>query len=161
MLRQPVVLFDWGDTVMRDDPASFVPMVDWPQVHAIDGVLDVLARLEADGRRCILATSASISDEAQIRGALDRVEAGRFFERIYCFKNTGLPKGEDLYRFILADLGIPASDALMIGDSLEYDVLIPNRLGIQAVWFNPRTDETHQSDLHQTVHSMAELLKEL
>ena len=28
-LRYPTVLFDWGDTVMRDDPASTVPMVEW------------------------------------------------------------------------------------------------------------------------------------
>jgi putative hydrolase of the HAD superfamily len=156
--RFSVILFDWGDTVMRDDPASFVPMVEWPQVHAIDGVVDVLARLHADRRRCILATSAEISNESQIRAALDRVGAGRYFERIYCRKNTGLPKGEDFYRFILADLGIPASEALMIGDHFEADVLAPNRLGIHAIWFNPRTGETRRSDLHETVHSMQELL---
>ncbi|MGE5252086.1 MAG: HAD family hydrolase, partial [Bacteroidota bacterium] len=113
------------------------------------------------GRRCILATSASISDERQIRAALDRVGAGRCIERIYCFKNTGLPKGEAFYRFILQDLGIDASQAVMVGDSFQYDVLIPNSLGIHAVWFNPHTDETRQSPLHHTVHSMAELLNTL
>jgi putative hydrolase of the HAD superfamily len=159
MTRYPVVLFDWGNTVMRDDPAMQVPMVEWPEVWAIDGILEVLAHLHSTGRRCILATSADISDEGQIRGALDRVGAARFFERIYSFTNTGLHKGEDFYRFILQDLGILASDALMIGDSFEADVQAPNRLGIHAVWFNPLTAETRQSPLHETVHSMAELLR--
>jgi len=45
----------------------------------------------------------------------------------------------------------------MIGDGFEKDVQIPNTLGMFAVWFNPRSDETRKSDLHLTVHSMQEL----
>ena len=35
------VLFDWGDTVMWDDPIQSLPMVAWPQVEPVAGV-DVL-----------------------------------------------------------------------------------------------------------------------
>ncbi len=154
----PYILFDWGDTVMRDDPASSVPMVQWPTVQAVDGIAEVLAHLHASGRTCILATSAAISDETQIRGALARADLDRYFSRIYCFKNTGLSKGEAFYRYILEDLGLPASSALMVGDSFEKDVLAPNRLGIFAVWFNPRSDESRSGERHVTVHSMRELL---
>jgi len=156
--RYPVVLFDWGDTVMRDDPASTVPMVEWPVVHAIDGIADVLAYLRSSGRRSILATSANISDEAQIRAALARASLDMYLSGIYCFKNTDLPKGEAFYRHILADLGLPASNALMVGDHFEKDVLAANNAGIFAVWFNPRSGESHTGDLHVTVHSMPELL---
>lgn len=157
-LSQPYVLFDWGDTVMPDDPASTMPMIEWPTVQAVEGIAELLAHLQASGRTCILATSASISDEAQIRGALARVGLETFFSRIYCFKNTGLPKGKAFYRHILADLDLPASSALMIGDGYEKDVLIPNQVGLFAVWFNPRSDETRSGEGHVTVHSMQELL---
>lgn len=157
-LSQPYVLFDWGDTVMPDDPASTMPMIEWPTVQAVEGIAELLAHLQASGRTCILATSASISDEAQIRGALARVGLETFFSRIYCFKNTGLPKGEAFYRHILADLDLPASSALMIGDGYEKDVLIPNQVGLFAVWFNPRSDETRSGEGHVTVHTMQELL---
>ena len=157
-IRYPVVLFDWGDTVMRDDPPSTVPMVQWPVVHAIDGIAAVLAHLRSTGRRSILATSADISDAAQIRGALSRAGLDIYFSAIYSFKNTGIPKGEAFYRHILADLDLPASEALMVGDSFEKDVLAANKAGIFAAWFNPRSGETHASDLHITVHSMPELL---
>lgn len=157
-LSQPYVLFDWGDTVMPDDPASTMPMIEWPTVQAVEGIAELLAHLHASGRTCILATSASISDEAQIRGALARVGLETFFSRIYCFKNTGLPKGEAFYRHILADLDLPASSALMIGDGYEKDVLIPNQVGLFAVWFNPRSDETRSGEGHVTVHTMQELL---
>ena len=156
-VRYPNILFDWGDTVMRDDPANITPMVEWETVEVIEGITGVLSYLHSSGRDIILATSASISDEDQIRGALRRAGLDRFFSRIYCFKNTKLPKGEAFYRYILNDLNIPASDALMVGDSFEKDVLIPATLGIFAVWFNPRSDETHSGKWNVTVHSMAEL----
>jgi len=159
MPRYPTVLFDWGDTTMRDDPASTVPMVEWETVQVVEGVADVLAYLHASGRRIVLATSASISNENQIRGALARGGVDSYFSRIYCFKNTHLPKGKDFYRHILNDLDIPAADALMVGDGFEKDVLVPNSLGMFAVWFNPRTGETRIGDLYVTVHSMRESRK--
>lgn len=155
--RYRVVLFDWGDTVMRDFPEKKTPMVEWDTVQAVDGIADVLSYLQASGRQIILATSADMSDESQIRGALARLELDTYFSRIYSFKNTNLPKGEAFYRHILTDLDIRAEDALMVGDHFEKDVQIPNAVGICAVWFNPRTDEEHRKDLHSTVHSMPEL----
>jgi FMN phosphatase YigB (HAD superfamily) len=153
-----VILFDWGDTVMQDDPASTVPMVEWETVRAVDGIAGALEQLHADGRTCILATSASISDEAQIRGALARAGLDGYFTRIYCFKNTGLPKGVDFYRRILADLGLPAEMVAMVGDSFEKDVLAANQAGLFAVWFNPRSDEARSGERHVTIHSLGELL---
>ena len=155
--RYPTVLFDWGDTVIRDHPEITIPMVEWPTVEVIEGVADVLAYLQGSARWIVLATSASISDENQIRGALRRGGLDAYFLRIYCFKNTNLPKGEEFYRYILSDLGISASEALMVGDGFEKDVQIPNKLGMFAVWFNPRSDEIRKSDAHITVHSMPEL----
>jgi FMN phosphatase YigB (HAD superfamily) len=155
----PFILFDWGDTVMYDDPASTVPMVEWETVRVVKGIADVLATLHASGRQIILATSASISDESQIRGALARGGVDGYFSHIYCFKNTGLSKGEAFYRHILGDLGISAGEALMVGDGFEKDVQLPNSLGMFAVWFNERSEERREGELHFTVHSMGELKK--
>ena len=158
-LRYPTILFDWGDTVMRDHPGNAAPMVEWERVEVIDGIADVLACLHASGRRIVLATSADVSDENQIRGALARGGLDVYFSRIYCFKNTNLQKGEAFYRHILSDLDIPASNALMVGDHFEKDVQIPNSFGIFAVWFNPNSAEIRESDLHVTVHSTGNLLE--
>jgi FMN phosphatase YigB (HAD superfamily) len=157
LLRYPTILFDWGDTVMYDDPASTIPMVEWTTIKVVEGIADVLADLHASGRRIILATGALASDESQIRGALVRVKLDAYFSYIYCFKNTHLPKGMAFYRHILNDLGIPASDVLMVGDSFEKDVQIPNVVGIFAVWFNSKSDENCNNELHTTVHSMRDL----
>jgi FMN phosphatase YigB (HAD superfamily) len=156
-LRYPTVLFDWGDTVMHDHPEITIPMVEWETIEVVEGIADVLEYLHSRGWRIVLATSAAISDEGQIRGALARGGLDTYFARIYCFKNTSLPKGEAFFRHILKDLGISASDALMVGDGFEKDIEIPNKLGIFAVWFNPRSEETRTDELHTTVHSMQEL----
>ncbi len=156
-LRYPTVLFDWGDTVMRDYPERTNPMVQWETVEVIDGIADVLAYLHTSGRQIALATSAEISDESQIRGALRRGGVDIYFSHIYCFKNTNLLKGEDFYRYILRDLNLPASDVVMIGDHFGKDIQVPNSLGMFAVWFNPRSDETRTDELHITVHSVREL----
>ena len=156
-LRYATVLFDWGDTVMRDDPASLVPMVEWETVEVVEGVADVLEYLRSSGRQIVLATSASISEEGQIRGALRRGGLDAYFSKIYCFKNIHLPKGEAFYRYVLKDLGISSSDALMVGDGFEKDIQAANAVGIFAVWFNPRTGEMRSDELHTTVPSMQEL----
>ena len=157
-LRYPNILFDWGDTVMRDYPERTTPMVEWEQVEVVDGIAEVLAYLHASGRRIALATSASISDESQIRGALARGGLDWYFSRVYCFKNTNLPKGEAFYRHILNDLDVPASEALMIGDGFEKDVQVPNSLGLFAIWFNPGSEETSTNEYHVTVHTMKEVI---
>jgi putative hydrolase of the HAD superfamily len=157
-LHYPTVLFDWGDTVMYDDPALIVPMVEWPTVKVVEGIADVLGYLHSSGRQIVLATSANISTESQIRGALARGGLDRYFARIYSFTNTNLPKGEAFYRYILSDLNIPISEVLMVGDHFEKDVQVPNAVGISAVWFNPRSNEKPRGDLYVTVHSLQELL---
>ena len=153
----PTVLFDWGDTVMRDHPEITIPMVEWETVEVIEGIDEMLAYLHSSGRRIVLATSAAISDETQIRGALARGGLASYFSRVYCFKNTNLPKGEAFYRYILNDLNLSASDTLMVGDGFEKDIQIPSGMGIFAVWFNPKSDEVRKNELHITVHSMQQL----
>ena len=157
-LRYPTVLFDWGDTVMRDHPERTDPMVEWESVEIIEGIAGVLAYLHSTGRRIVLATSAAISDEDQIREALRRGGLDVYFSRIYCFKNTQLPKGEEFYRYILKDLQLSVSDVLMVGDGFEKDIRIPNALGVFAVWFNPKSVKVRRGDMHFTVHSMEQLL---
>jgi FMN phosphatase YigB (HAD superfamily) len=153
-----VILFDWGDTVMKDDPSQNAPMVDWPQVEMVAGVDMLLEGIHTNGRLIALATSADVSNETQIRGALARVNLDQYFNKIYSFRNTGLQKSAPFYQLILSDLKVPPTEALMIGDSFEKDVLAANQAGIAAVWFNPSTPETRDGAGFVTVHSMAELL---
>ncbi|GEM_PF-352499 len=152
------ILFDWGDTLMYDDPSQSAPMADWPKVQSVPDADKVLAHLKAAGKTVCLATSANVSDEAQIRAALTRTGLEQFISQVFCFKNTGLPKGEAFYRKVLGSLKVSPAQALMVGDSFEKDVLAANAAGVAAIWFNERTPEQRSSARCLTVHSMSELL---
>jgi putative hydrolase of the HAD superfamily len=153
----PVVLFDWGDTIMKDDPAMTLPMALWPQVEAVTGVKETLLHLFPH-RTIGLATGAEVSTEADIRTALQRVNLDGYFTHIFCYKNTGLHKPtQAFYSFILQTLGVRPEDVLMVGDAFEKDVLAANRVGIRAAWFNPRTSEVKAAEMYRTIHSLTEL----
>jgi hypothetical protein len=70
------ILFDWGDTLIRDNKNFSSPMKNWPVVEAIPGAVEILPALHT---RWILgiATSADISDEKDIRVAFKRVKLDR------------------------------------------------------------------------------------
>jgi putative hydrolase of the HAD superfamily len=156
--RYPIVMFDWGDTLMVDVPGASAPMSEWPDVRAVDGAAVLLEHVKASGRRIMLVTSALASDEPQIWAALARVHLEAFVERIYCFKNTGLPKSDALYRLILRSLNASADQVIMIGDSFESDVRQANACGLQGIWFNPSGGDLAAGAMFTTFRSHHEIL---
>lgn len=154
-MKYKYILFDWGDTLMKDFPNQR-PMLEWEHVEAVAGAGEVLNRLGPQAA-LIVATSAAVSDESQIRAALARVGLEAHIRKIYCFKNTGLKKSAEFYRHILHDLDAAPGEAVMVGDSFAHDVLAANQAGMYAVWFNPLTGEQRTDALHTTIHSLPEL----
>lgn len=158
-MRYPFLVFDWGDTLMKDDPGRQTAMFTWPRVEAVAGASTILRRVHLGGRTVCLATNAAQSDEGMIRRALQRVEIDRWVDFVFCRQNTGLGKPDPaFYRFILERLRAAPSQALMIGDSFPNDVEAANRAGVFALWFNPKTSEDRRSEMHDTIHSLAGLL---
>ena len=157
-MRYPFILFDWGDTIMHDDPVLQTPMAEWRVVEAVDGAEEVLRTLSAD-RILVLATGALQSSEFDIHQALKRVGLDQYFDYIFCFKNTGFKKpSKEFYTHILHSINARPSDALMVGDHFKNDVLAANAVGMDAVWFNPKSAENSTSEKHQTIRGLREIL---
>lgn len=57
------LLFDWGDTLMRDFPQFSGSMATWPKVEMVDGADEVL-QLLGTSWQLALATNAVDSTEA-------------------------------------------------------------------------------------------------
>jgi len=151
------IIFDWGDTIMREFAEYNGPMYRWPRVQAVDGVAEVLPKL---AKKCtlVLASNAEDSEMQDIRKALARVGLEPFFSQIYCPKSLNRRKpSPEFFRSILADLRLPASAVVMVGDNLVADVLGANSAGIYAIWFNEKTNERSKGSLHSTIHHFSEL----
>jgi len=154
---RPVLLLDWGNTLMRETPGAAGPMATWSHVEAIPHVHEALSSLRPTFV-IALATNAQASGEVDIRQALARVGLDRLVDRVYGFRVIGHKKPEPaFFRFVLHDLGLAASQAVMVGDSLENDVLGANASGIRAVWFDEGGQDSREGPLHTTIHDLSDL----
>jgi HAD superfamily hydrolase (TIGR01509 family) len=151
------LLFDWGDTLMRDDPNAFGPMFTWDHVEVMPHALQVLTSLRSEWL-IALATNALDSDETDIRKALQRVDLDSLFDKVYCFRQIGHKKpSSEFFKFILNDLKLNSSQIVMIGDKFENDILGANQFGIRAIWFNAQSVESKTSNMYCTIHDLNEL----
>jgi HAD superfamily hydrolase (TIGR01509 family) len=151
------LLFDWGDTLMRVFPEFDGPMAAWPKVEVMPYANQVLAELRIRSALA-LATNAADSEEAEIRAALARVGLDKLLDKVYCYRKIGHKKpSKEFFEYILADLRIKESQAIMVGDDFEADVVGANKCGIRAIWYNLRTVEKHESAMHQTINDLRSL----
>lgn len=158
---QGCILFDWGDTLMRNIGGFSGPMKDWPRVEAVAGALELLTVLQPAWTLAV-ATNAGASGEADIRAALQRVNLEPFIEHVYCFKNIGyLKPALEFFRYILKDVKLAPGSVFMVGDSYETDVLGANRAGLRAVWLNERSPEVRENAMQRTIHALGELQEAL
>lgn len=151
-------LFDWGDTLMRDDPGQDGPMWLWPQVSAMPGAYEALRWAHAHGRVGI-ASGAADSDEQAISAALRRVGLDGFIDIIFCRKSLGFGKTDPrFWRAIIDSLKIPPSRIIMVGDSFEADVAAPRAAGIHTIWLSWRGLPTRPCPTISTLHELPQLI---
>ena len=63
----------------------------------------------------------------------------RFIDHLVVSEEIGITKPDPaIFRSALDRLGVPADQAVMVGDSWPADIVGARRAGIRAVWFNPR-----------------------
>ncbi len=133
-----LILFDAGDTVLRDVPQYAGPMVSWPTLEVMPGVEEALRTLGARYRLAI-ASNAAASTPEQIQGALARVRLDRYFAHAFTARDLGVSKPDPLFfDAVLAACGTLPHRAVMVGDSFRTDVVGAKLAGLWAVWYNPQ-----------------------
>lgn len=151
------VVFDWGDTLMSEAGPLDIPMADWTEVRVIDGAPEVLSLL-SKSYRIAIATNATVSKKPDVVRALERVGLSAFIDEIFCFTELGHKKCEpEFWDAVLTRLGAQKNELIMIGDSLEQDVLGPMRVGIRAIWFNWKEESYSGPFSIRSVQSLREL----
>lgn len=136
MANVQAICFDWGGTLMSDDGPADRPMALWPEVRTTSGAATTLAALQHIGPLCI-ATNASMSHRPMVERALARGGLLHYFSHVFCATDLGARKeSPGFWAAVTAALGCAPQHVAMVGDSLEADVLAPQRFGVRAVWFN-------------------------
>jgi putative hydrolase of the HAD superfamily len=136
----PVLVFDWGDTLMKVYPEYSGPMAGWPQVTETDGAVEALEALLGHFTMAV-ATNAGDSTAAQVWQALRRVGLGEYFKAVFTSAELGARKPQmAFFRQLESVLARPPYHLVMIGDSYHADVLGARLAGWKAIWYNPRRE---------------------
>ena len=152
------VLFDWGDTLMRDFPDFTGPMATWPRVEVCAHAVEALSVLRSMGWLLALATNAADSAESDVWAALRRGGLDGLLDRVYCSRNVGCRKpSRTFFDFIVRDLDLPRSEIVMVGDDFAVDVLGANAADIRAVWVAGELVAERTRDMQRTIRDLREL----
>jgi len=130
------VVFDWGNTVMRDLPGYSGPMAQWPVVEAVPGVEAALRTLHTT-YKLALATNAGASGRELVCAALRRVGLDGYFDLVLTARDLGAAKPEPAFFEALLDrLACRPEEAVMVGDGYRTDVAGAKEAGMKAIWLN-------------------------
>lgn len=152
------LIFDWGDTIMRDYQLDG-PMSVWEKVAWIPGAEEALQTLQQK-YTCIIATSAAHSDTAEMIKALSRVGANTYFSMFFSQKELGTSKPDPrFFRRVLELSGAQAAESAMIGNIYEKDIVGAKQIGMTTVLFNEQEDKGDFPDADYVITAMTDLLK--
>jgi putative hydrolase of the HAD superfamily len=122
---------------MVDFPDELGKMCNWPQVCEVDGARTLLASLSKHFN-IFVATGAADSSVNDIKAAFRRAGLENYISGYFCHENLGVGKeSSSFFDLILHELNVSPDSVLMIGDSLDRDVLPSISAGIHGIWFNP------------------------
>ena len=135
------LIFDWGDTIMRDFPKKRGPMYLWKHVEWIPEAEDALKRLH-EKFIMVIATNAGESDTFAMKKALKRVGADKYFSHFYSSKDLGYKKPDVMFFSSIAKhIHALPEECAMIGNIYEKDIEGAKHCGMFTVLFNENSLE--------------------
>ena len=129
------------------------------EMFVFPGAHDAIDELKARGVKLALVTNGAADTQ---RAKVERFELAHRFDHIQIEGEHGFGKPEErAYLHAMQALGVTAPDTWMIGDNLEWEIEVPQRLGIYAIWMDAHGDglpaDTHVKP-DRIIRSLSELL---
>lgn len=135
------IIFDWGDTVMRDYPEMDGPMYLWPHVEVIPYIVNALVALKGK-YKLIIATNAGFSDTEAMISALERVNVHHFFEGFFSSKELGVKKPDpNFFSEVCLRSSLLPSETVFVGNDYEKDMIGAKNAGLKTIFFNKNKTE--------------------
>jgi putative hydrolase of the HAD superfamily len=129
------------------------------EMFVFPGAHDAIDALKSLGVKLALVTNGAAEIQ---RAKVQRFALTHRFDHIQIEGEHGFGKPEErAYQHAMQALGVTAPETWMIGDNLEWEVEVPQRLGIYAIWMDVHgeglpADSTVKPD--RIIRSLSELL---
>jgi putative hydrolase of the HAD superfamily len=108
------------------------------QMFVFPGAHDAIDALKARGVKLALVTNGAAEPQ---RAKVERFALAHRFDHIQIEGEHGFGKPEErAYLHAMDALGVTAGETWMVGDNLEWEVEVPQRLGIYAIWIDVHGD---------------------
>jgi len=134
-----ILIFDWGDTIMVDNPLLTTPMYQWDKVSIISNA-DIVLHMLFNKFKIVVASNAGVSDEKMMKMALERVDIAKYFDLFFTSKELGFEKPNILFfKRILEITDCKPNECIMIGNSYEKDIIGAKKAGINTIYFNSKS----------------------
>jgi putative hydrolase of the HAD superfamily len=129
------------------------------EMFVFPGAHEAIDALKALGVKLALVTNGAADTQ---RAKVERFELADRFDHIQIEGEHGFGKPEErAYHHAMAALGVSASETWMIGDNLEWEVEVPQRLGIYAIWIDVHGDGLPEGSIirpDRIIRSLTELV---
>lgn len=129
------------------------------EMFIFPGAHDAIDALKAHGVKLALVTNGAAGIQ---RAKVERFALTHRFDHIQIEGEHGFGKPDDrAYHHAMQALGVTAPETWMVGDNLEWEVEVPQRLGIYAIWMDVHGEGLPQGSRvkpDRIIRSLAELL---
>lgn len=151
------IIFDWGDTLMRDYKEYSGAMVNWPHVEIILGVKEALDKLN-EKYICCVASNAGDSDVESMGKALERVDIRKYFKHLFTSNELGYSKPSlEFFYEISHRLNIEESNCIMIGNDYFKDIVPAKQVGMRTILLSEEMNKPIMTYTDVVITSMKEL----
>ncbi|MBS7610511.1 HAD family hydrolase [Candidatus Bathyarchaeota archaeon] len=168
--KPKAILFDLGDTLLMEEPGLSGKKHIWEiDFKRVPGAEEVLRELRHRYKLAVV-TNTVTSREPQVRLALRRAGLEEYFDAVITSVDVGANKPEAApFQEALRRLGALPSEAVMVGNRLDTDILGAKRLGIKAILLRregiiedkkePRSPEEVPDYVINSLRKLPEILK--
>jgi len=129
-------------------------------IRTFPGAIETLASFRSKGILLALITNGSAESQ---RSKISRFNLVQYFDFILIEGEFGVGKPDErVYLEALNKLAVKPEETWMIGDNLEWDVIVPQRLGMTAIWVDfagkglPGSSKTRPD---RTIERISELIE--
>jgi HAD superfamily hydrolase (TIGR01662 family) len=143
------IIWDLGDTLIfgPHDGMDLKPLYDYPEVRLRPKVKETLIQLQTMGYQQAIFSNTARSDSQIVKETMKRLDVDRFFVYIFATQSELEPgkmqkPDQKAFRFVLDQLKIDHTQAIMVGNTWDTDILGANRSGMSAIWLtNPQVSK--------------------
>lgn len=127
-------------------------------ITAFPGAIEAIREFRARGIKLALITNGEGREQ---RRKIERFDLAPLFDCVIVEGEFGKGKPHpEVYHHALDTLGVSAQETWMIGDNLEWEVAMPQKLGIYSVWvdFAAKGLPVNAPQPDRIIHNLAELV---